>query len=103
VSGPVGAHYSFTPHLYASGLTEGDSLQIVLVWENSRNKPASSKPSYHYTQTVQANRDGVINHSVEFKNAVQSGDMVFVKVSAPASNKGAAKVTVIDCDAWSLA
>lgn len=99
IVGGVGP-YSITPHLYADGLDEGDSLQIQLVWENTKNKPASSVQSAHYSEIVRANRDGVINHSVEFKRAVAAGDMVFVKITAPRSNKRTARITVLDSDAY---
>lgn len=102
VVGQVGA-YAITPHLYAEGLDPEDSLQIVLVWENTANDPPSSKMSPHYAESVRANRDGVINHTVTFQRGVASGDMVFVRVTAPETNKNTAKITLIDCDAYSFA
>lgn len=103
VVGAIGDAYSITPHLYAEGLKEGDTLDVALVWENTKNSPPSSKPSPHYTVTGIADRDGRINLTTEFKRSVAAGDMVFVRVTASASNKATAKVTVLDCDAYNFA
>lgn len=99
VVGGIGT-YSITPHVYVSGLAEGDSVQIMLVWENTKYAKPSEHPSGHYAETVRANRDGNVNHSVEFKRGVAKGDMVFVRVTAPASNVNTGTVTLIDSDAY---
>jgi hypothetical protein len=94
VVGAKGKDYSITPHLVAEGAQPGDSLELVLVWSNK------GKPSFHYPVVGVADASGRIAISPEFKRAVDAGDSVFVQVSAPASNKGPVKVTVLDCDAY---
>lgn len=103
IVGAVGPAYSITTHVYAEGLKPGDSLDVALIWENTKWPKPWEHASPHYTETAVANADGVIRHTTEFKRGVASGDMVFVRVSAPASNKSTANVTLIDSDAWSFA
>lgn len=95
VVGNVGRDYSITPHLVAEGGQPGDSLELVLVWQNGA-KP----PSMHYPVRGVADASGKVALSPEFKRAVASRDAVFVQVSAPATNKGTFTVTVLDSDAY---
>jgi hypothetical protein len=102
IVGAVGPAYTITPHVYVENLAPGDSIQIALIWENTKYPEPWNNASQHYLETVVANEDGVVNHTVSFFRGVASGDMVFVRVSAPKSNKNTGRITLIDCDSWSF-
>lgn len=90
----AGPDYSITPHLVAEGGQPGDSVELVLVWQNG------TKVSPHYPVRGVADASGKVALSPEFKRAVNEKDAVYVQVSAPATNKGTFKVTILDSDAY---
>ena len=94
-------NYSITPHIYAEG-KPGDVLELKLRWQY-RPGDSAARTSDHYVQRLQFDRDGLIRDSSEFKGYV--GDpkdpvAVYVHVSAPSSNKGDVKITLLDCDSY---
>lgn len=91
--------YVITSHIYADGLTPGDALDVALIWENTANAEPWKHASEHYTQRLVADTQGVIRDSTTFQRGVVSGDMVFVRVTAPSTNRGPAQVSLIDADA----
>ena len=95
IVGKVGA-YSITLHVYAQG-TPGDALDVVLLWDDTRTSGAHSA---HYVEHMVFDKDGFIRGNVEFKRGVAAGNAVYARISAPASNKGTAKVTVFDADSY---
>jgi hypothetical protein len=95
IVGGVGT-YSITTHVYAEG-TPGDVLYVKLFWDNTKT---SGPHSGHYTEALVFDRNGQIRASNEFKRAVAAGYAVYVNVAADAKNKGKAKVTLLDSDAF---
>lgn len=96
IVGRVCPVYDISPHVKFSGLEEGDELSVRLVWDNATSK----KVSPHYDVRAVAGKDGVASISPSFKRGVQSGDRVFLEVSAPDTNKGTGKLVWIDSDAY---
>jgi len=96
VVGGVGS-YSITPHIYGTG-TAGDVVEIQLIWQNTKTKPAMN--SAHYVERLVVDKDGKIRASREFKRAVAAGYAVYLRVDAPKTNKAAVKITVADVDSY---
>lgn len=93
--GVVG-RYTITPHIYIEG-TPGDTVDITLVWQDTKaNPPANSN---HYSERVEVGADGTAKRSVTFERDVNTGYAVYARVTAGATNKGIVKVTVLDADA----
>lgn len=95
IVGGIGA-YSITPHVYATG-TPGDVVEIVLLWDDTKT-PGPHSP--HYIERLVVDKDGQIKASREFKRSVAQGYAVYLRASAPATNKGPVKFTVLDADAY---
>lgn len=95
VVGGVG-EYSLTAHLYAQG-TPGDVIVLRYLWDNTRT---AGPHSGHYEERLVVDKDGLIRASREFKRGVPSGFAVYLQFSAPATNKGSVKITVLDSDAY---
>lgn len=87
--------YSITSHVYAEG-KPGDILTVQLIWQNAKTR----KNSAHYSEQLEFDSTGKIKASREFKRAVSSGWRVFLRASAPASNKGSVNVSLLDSDAY---
>lgn len=96
----AGGLYSITPHIYAQG-EAGDVLDAQLIVQfDPKGKPANSS---HYLERLEADRNGRIFASREFKRYVGDPKVdvtVYLRVEAPKTNKGAMKVTLCDSDAY---
>jgi len=103
VVGPVSSDYFISPHVVITGLTYGDSVTVLLVWENTKNAKPGDHPSYHYSDTRSANREGEIHISLTFQHGVAKGDMVFVQVESDATNQSTGTTQLIDCDTRAIA
>jgi len=95
VVGGVGP-YTISLHVYAEG-KPGDFVDVVLYWDATKT---SGPHSPHYTHRVVIGRDGKARDNVTFQRGVASGDAVYARLGASASNTGDVKVTVFDADAY---
>jgi hypothetical protein len=94
VAGAAGIAEFFL-HVYASG-TPGDIVEVVLVWENIATKPTpSAKMSPHYTERLPIDDAGQIKATVPFSRQVAPGDLVYLRLTPPATNKGVVTVSVV--------
>lgn len=98
VVGGIGP-YSITTHVYATG-KPGDAIEVVLMWQDTKDSNPKTKNSDHYTERLEFGADGVIKSSTEFKRAVARGYAVYARLEADKGNKGDVKVTVFDTDAY---
>lgn len=95
IVGVVG-QYAITTHLYVEG-TPGDTVDLVLVWQNQGVKPLTN--SDHYVETVMIGSTGKAKTSTTFQRYVKSLDAVYLRATAGAGNKADVKVTRLDSDA----
>lgn len=95
VIGGIGP-YVLTQHVYATG-TPGDAIDVQFYWDQTTT---DGPHSGHYTERMVFDKQGVINGSVTSQRAAGAGDAVYANLRTPSSNKGPAKVTVFDSDAY---
>lgn len=98
IVGGVG-EYSFVAHVYVEG-KPGDVVDLVLAWDNTKTSGAHSM---HFVERIEIGADGTARRNVPFARAVAAGFAVYARLAAPASNKGAVKVTRLATDALLLA
>ena len=87
---------AITTHAYVEG-TPGDTVDLVLVWQNQGVKPLTN--SDHYVETVMIGSTGKAKTSTTFQRYVKSLDAVYLRATAGAGNKADVKVTRLDSDA----
>lgn len=93
--GAIG-QYSITAHVGGNGLN-GDGVVYCLI-----RIPSSGGQSQHYLQNASVSEAGSLADSTEFKLKVYTGDQIWLRVSAPASNNANVIVDLIDSDAYLL-
>ena len=96
VVGGIGP-YAITQHVYASGGTPGDAIDVQLYWDNTKT---DGPHSGHYTQRFVFDKNGIINGSVTSQRAVAAGYAVYANMRAPKTNKSSCKIAVFDTDAY---
>lgn len=95
VAGGIGPTI-FALHVYAVG-TPGDAIEVQLYWDQTKT---SGPHSGHYTEHMVFDEDGIIQRNVSFMRGLGAGDAVYAQMRVPKSNKGKAKVTLFDSDAY---
>lgn len=88
--------YDIKLHLFASGGTPGDVVEIVLAWDTPKKGDVHS---WHYRERLIVDKDGKIEATRGFTRGVPKGFAVYARAKADSKNKGNIKVTVFDSDA----
>lgn len=96
IVGGIG-YYSITAHVYVTG-TPGDTVDLVLVWQDTKKNPR--KNSRHFVETIEIGADGTAKRNVEFKRHVSRGFAVYARLETPKNNKGSVQVNLLDTDAY---
>lgn len=92
IAGGVGT-YSFTLHIAGNG-DSGDAISYTIV-----RRTSSGAQSVHYIQSALVIKS-ILSDNVEFKTGVNSGDQIWVRVSASAVNSTNVVIDTIDTDSY---